>query len=168
MQSNNYLIIGKIGKPHGLKGEFIIHFYLDRDEDPSFTEFYIKQGNDYVIFQGLTIKLAGNHYLGKIQGVDAREKAHEYCNLDLYINRNDLPETNEDEYYYTDLIGSICYYEGDVLGKLEDIHNFGSSDLFGIKTNTGKYIYIPYLKDLLQEINIDEGTITFKNLEGYI
>ena len=57
---------------------------------------------------------------------------------------------------------------GEKLGVLEDIYNTGSSDIYVVKNELGKQFLLPYIDDVIKQIDIDEGKITVHIIEGLI
>ena len=63
----------------------------------------------------------------------------------LTVDRADLPPLEEGEYYHADLIGLPCVGpEGEPLGTVVAVENFGAGDLLEIETSTGKRSLVPF------------------------
>jgi len=105
----------------------------------------------------------------KFKGIDKPEDAEALRNSYLNINRKDEPELKEGTYYIVDLIGLDVYSdEGKELGKLDDIYNYGSSDIYVIKDELGKQLLLPAISDVIKEINLEEKKIVVHILEGLL
>ena len=105
----------------------------------------------------------------KFKGIDKVEDAELLRNSYLKVNRQDEPELEEGTYYIVDLIGLDVYSdEGNLLGKLDDIFNNGSCDIYVVKDELGKQLLLPAISDVIKEINLDERKIVVHILKGLI
>ena len=169
MSSSQYIVIAKIGKPHGLKGEFNFHLYShDADDLNNIKNYFVKKDNNFILLSKVTFKIDEKRILAKIDGYNNIDDIKTLCNEDIYIKKEDLPQLNKDEYFCIDLIGCQCYYQNKMLGVVKDVVNYGSSDIFEVEKPDKKLIFIPFLYKNIIEINIEKKSIHFKNLEGFI
>ncbi len=89
-----------------------------------------------------------------------RDQAEALRGLKLYIRRADLPAPDEDEFYVTDLIGlSVETAEGEPLGRVKAIQDFGAGDLLEIQPPTGPTWYLPFTRAAVTEVRISEGKV---------
>ena len=87
----------------------------------------------------------------------------------MKVNRQDEPELEEGTYYIVDLIGLDVYSdEGNLLGKMDDVFNSGSCDIYVVKDMLGKQLLLPAISDVIKEINLDEKKIVVHLLKGLI
>ena len=78
-------------------------------------------------------------------------------------------ELEENEYYYFEIIGCKVYSEeGEHLGEITDILETGANDVWELKDLKGKKYYIPYIEDVVKEIDVDEKKITIHVMEGLL
>ncbi|GMT48638.1 MAG: ribosome maturation factor RimM [bacterium] len=166
---NPYIVIAKVGKPHGLNGEFILHvFGDDPDELSRFSTLYLKKDDKYTHLQSFSMKVRGDRVVARFAGLHSREDAKKYCHSEIYAKKDDLPQTEEGEYYYIDLIDCRCLCTEEEIGVVQRMVNYGSCDLFEVKNESGKVFYIPFLNKLIRQIRLEEKVIDFNDLEGYI
>ena len=105
----------------------------------------------------------------KLKGVNTPEEAELLRNYYLKVKREDEPELEEGTYYIVDLIGLDVYSdEGKLLGKLDDVFNSGSCDIYVVKDELGKQLLLPAISDVIKEINLDEKKIVAHLLKGLI
>ena len=105
----------------------------------------------------------------KFKGIDRVEDAELLRNSYLKVNRQDEPELEEGTYYIVDLLGLDVYSdEGILLGKVEDIFNNGSCDIYDVKDELGKQLLLPAISDVIKEINLKEKKIVVHILKGLI
>lgn len=150
-QSSKRICIAKIAAPHGVKGLVKI---LPQCEDVSL----IEGVEDFDI----TLKNAlGKYILASIEGVNSREDAEAIQGRELYIDRDRLPEAEDGEYYYDDLIGLNALDEnGDTVGKIVSVQNYGAGDLLEIKPEAGGETYLlPFTDDYVPAVHDDHVVV---------
>jgi 16S rRNA processing protein RimM len=93
--------------------------------------------------------------------VETREQAEALRGLKLYVPRGVLPEPDEDEFYVTDLIGlAVQTPEGEALGTVKCVQDFGAGDLLEIApAEGGATWYLPFTRDAVPEVRIAEGVV---------
>ena len=70
-------------------------------------------------------------------------------------------------YYIADLIGLEVYTEsGEYLGKVDDIYNTGSNDIYVVKDDLGKQKLLPGIDEVIKKVDLDEGKIIVNLIEG--
>ena len=89
---------------------------------------------------------AKDHLVATLKGVATREDAERLNGIELYIAREKLPATDEDEYYHADLIGLAAVTTADEpLGRVIAIHNFGAGDIIEIAPpQSGATMLLPF------------------------
>lgn len=89
--------------------------------------------------------------------------AERYRNKYLMIKREEAGELPEDSYYIADLIGCrVQDTDGEELGKVFDVIETGSNDVYWIKGEGKKEVLIPALKDIVVNVDIVNSVITIK------
>jgi len=159
--------IGKITGAHGIRGEVKVTS-LAADSGLLFR----KEGVFTAVDGGVHLKLAMRSemkpgvFITRIDGITDRNEAEKYNNTALYIDRDDLPETDDDTFYLSDLVGlDVVTPEGKALGRAAAIHNFGASDLLDITGADGKSFYIPLTDDFLIEVDFDQNKVVMAEPE---
>ena len=164
-----YLDIGKIVNTHGIKGELKIMPLTDdpRRYDLLKTALVEKNGSlqDYKVE---SVKYFKNLVLLKLKGIDTIEDAEKMKNLILKIHRKDAVKLPEGSYFVCDLIGcEVKDINGVFLGKLEDILQTGSNDVYVVREKEEE-ILIPALKTVLKNIDIEQKSIIVDLPKGLI
>ena len=85
-------------------------------------------------------------------------------NKNVVIKRSQLPEPENGTYYIDDLIGSDVLVDGDKIGILTKIEQFGSADVYEVTLEQGT-VNFPAIKDVFSYVDVKKGVI---NLKGYI
>ena len=165
-----YFEIGQIVNTFGIKGMVKIKpFTDDINKFDKFKKIYIKKENTKKEYQIEEVKYHKDMVLIKFKGIDRVEDAELLRNSYLKINRQDEPELEEGTYYIVDLIGLDVYSdEGKLLGKLDDVFNSGSCDIYVVKDELGKQLLLPAISDVIKEINLEEKKIVAHLLKGLV
>lgn len=95
-----------------------------------------------------------------LKGIATREDAERINGLELYIDRDQLPETDEGEYYHADLIGLRALDPaGAVIGKVFAVHNFGAGDIIEIAPPQGTTLLLPFTDAVVPTVNLAGGHV---------
>ncbi len=160
------IAIGKIVNTRGLKGELKILPMVDDLSLFGEISYVLIQDKEYDI-EG--VKFFKNTAILKLAGVDSIEAAESYRNRQIFLWEEDLPEPEEGMFYVKDLLGlSVETLEGEHLGTVIDVFKTGSNDVYTVKQESGKEIYLPAIKDVVKEISPEKGFIKVVLLEGLI
>ena len=105
----------------------------------------------------------------KLKGIENPEEAEKLRNCYLKIDRKNAKKLPEGTYFIADLIGLEVYTDENILlGKLEDIYNTGSSDIYVIKNDVGKQILLPAIKEVLKQVDLENKKIIVHIIEGLL
>lgn len=166
-----YLEIGQIVNTFGIKGMVKVKpFTADvKKRFDNLKKIYIqnnKERNEYEIEE---IKYHKEMVLIKFKNINTPEEANLLRNCYLVVNRDEEEPLEEGTYYIVDLIGIEVYTdENKRLGILDDIFNSGSSDIYVVKDELGKQILLPAIKEVIKNIDIENGKITVHIVKGLI
>ena len=165
-----YLEIGQIVNTNGLKGMLKIKPFTDditRFEDLEFV--YIQKGQELIEKNIEEVKYVKNMVLLKLEGIDNIDEAEKYRNLYIKINKKDIGDIPEDSYLIVDMLKCTVYTDEDkLLGKMVDVLTTGSNDVYVVKTESGKEILLPAIKEVVKDINIQNKKIIVKLMDGLI
>ena len=134
------ICVAQIGAPHGVRGEvklwpFTAEPLAVADYGPLETE------DGAARFEIEAMRAAKDHLVVRLKGVNDRDAAERLTNTKLFVARERLPATDaDDEFYHADLIGlAVVDADGNALGSVAAIHNFGAGDLIEVKPAQGEY-----------------------------
>lgn len=167
MNSDDQLIqLAVIGAPHGVKGELRVKSYTD---DPQALGDYgplvTNDGRSFIV---KTTRPAKEVVIVRFEGVDTREKAEAMKGLALHVKRSSLPqELDEDEFYHVDLIGLAAFDEqGEPVGKIISLHDFGGGEMLEIKAARGPVIMVPFTRAAVPTIDFAAGRVVVDSVAG--
>ncbi len=163
------IVFGEVVKPHGVKGALKVRSYAESPESylriKKITLLLGKSGDSDeasvgTVFTVLKASGMGGKVILKLQGLDSREEAEALVGSVITVKREDLPETDDDEYYWDDLIGMEVYnVSGEYLGIIKKILQTGSNDVYivGGKGDEGEgEILVPGTHDAVREVDVSE------------
>lgn len=165
-----YLEIGQIVNTFGIKGQVkIVPFTDDITRFDELKEIYVEKKNELKLFQIEQVNYKKNMVILKLKGIETVEEAEKLRNCYLKIDRKDAKKLPKDTYFIIDLLGLDVYTdEGKLLGKVDDIYNAGSSDIYVVKDELGKQILLPAIKDVLKEVDLENKKIIVHLIKGLV
>jgi 16S rRNA processing protein RimM len=155
--SKNKIIIGRFGSPFGIKGWLrVISFTDPATNIVNLSPWFVKQGAEYKEVLVEEWQLHGQAVLLKLQNISDREQAKAYTNLDIVIERAQLPELPANEYYWVDLVGlNVIDTNGVNLGVVDSLIATGSNDVLVVKNHDKhKKHLIPYTKKVVVLVDL--------------
>jgi 16S rRNA processing protein RimM len=170
----DYLIVGRVVKPFGVRGEVKVQPITDRAErfrDLSFV--FIKKGEDYKKVEIERVRLHGEHVCFKPSTFSSRDDAAGLTGELLYIDREHAARIDEESHYFYDLMGcTVRTSGGRILGVLRDIQNAGSCDVYvvgaGAENGDRGEILIPAISEVVKKIDVKAKEIVIEPMEGLL
>ena len=151
--------VGRVAGAFGVRGEVRITAYT---EDPLALARY-KRLRRQDGSAGLTIVQARaekGSIVGRAEEIATKEQADALRGLRLYVARDELPEPEEDEFYVADLVGlSVVAPDGEALGVVKSVHDFGAGDLLEVQPPTGASWWLPYTREAVPEVSLAERRV---------
>ena len=165
-----YLEIGQVVNIFGIKGMIKVKPFTENIKRfDKLTKIYIKKKNTEKEYGIEEVKYHKNMVLIKLKGIDTVEEAEKLRDGYLQVDRKDEEPLEEGTYYIVDMIGLEVYTDdGNILGKLEDIYNTGSNDIYVVKNEQGKQILLPAISEVIQKIDMENKKIIVHLIEGLI
>ena len=145
---------------------------LDTDEPEAYLEMesvFVEYDNNLVPFFIERSSLQKSNLLrAKFEEVDSEEDAEDLLKCDIYLPLNLLPELNEDQFYFHEIIGFTVEDENyGTVGTLSGVNDTTAQALFEIEKE-GKQILIPMNDQFLQKVDKQNKIIHVKTPEGLI
>jgi 16S rRNA processing protein RimM len=156
--------IAQIGAAHGVRGEVRLRPFT---EDPlAVTRYGVLESEDGERrFEIEAVRPAKDMLVARLKGVTDRNAAEALKNIRLYVARAKLPKPNADEFYHADLVGLTAQKEnGETVGTVKAIHNFGAGDLLEIEAASGATIMLPFNETTVPVVDVAGGRIVVEPL----
>ncbi|MEA4811974.1 MAG: ribosome maturation factor RimM [Anaerolineaceae bacterium] len=160
-----FLLIGRLGKTHGIYGEIDLQIYTDFPER-------LKHGRR--VYLGLekiqlsldTVRPKNKVLLISFDGYNSPEEARALTNQELFIKTSDVPALPEGQFYHHELLG-LDVYEGSVfLGELTEILETKANDVFVIKNETGRELLLPDIPEVILKIDLEAQRVSVSVPDG--
>lgn len=165
--------VGKIVNTHGIRGEVRVMSRTD------FPEERFAVGTKLGLFKPdakkpIMVTIAShrqhkNFELVTFEGHLNVNDVEGYKESYLRISENDLTELEDHAYYHHEILGCTVFTtEGAELGIVSEILETGANDVWEVKPKSGKNHYIPYIEEVVKEVDIDEKRIIIEAMEGLL
>ncbi len=162
--------VARITRPYGLKGEVKILALTETGEELfRFSRFILLRGGERQVLQIESLRPGGgHHFILKPQDVHSREEAEHLRGKVLFVERQELAPIEEaDTYYFHDLVGlKVLDTEGTLVGEVYDVHRFGIGETLEIRTTGGELVLVPFAREYVVEVNLEEGWLRIRRKEG--
>lgn len=165
-----YLEIGQIVNTFGIKGMVKVKPFTDNIERFSNLEkIYIKNKSGQTEYKIQEVKYHKNMVLIKFEGIENPEQADLLRNSYLIVDRETEESLEPGRYYIVDMIGlDVFTDDNEYLGKLEDIYNTGSNDIYVVKNELGKQVLLPAIEDVIKSIDMDNKKVIVHLIPGLV
>ena len=154
------LLLGVITGAQGLRGELWIKSFTG---DPTGIGDYgpLTDESGRKSYRVRVKDLVKGKVLATIQGVGDRTAVERLKGEKLYVDRALLPEPEEEEYYYADLVGlRVELPDGDSLGVVKAVHDFGAGDVLDVAGDgKGKGVMIPFTRAAVPVVDLAGGRV---------
>lgn len=155
------ILLGEIGPAHGIRGNVLIRTYTEAPEDiASYGPLEDESGRRQIELE--VVRVTPRGVVARISGIEDRNAAEALRGTRLYIQRDRLPPTEEEEYYHSDLIGlDVFRPDGERMGEVIAVHNFGAGDILEIRLVDKRTTeMVPFMRDFVPEVDVQGGRLT--------
>ena len=128
---DNFIQVGKIGRPKGTKCLLRMHCFLNDNRDINkFEKFFLE---DETIIKVKLVSFDTKSPLVTINDINDRSLVEGYVNKYIYLQKEILSPTEDNEFYFHDLEGlDVVDQQNEIVGKVASVVNFGAGDLLEI------------------------------------
>lgn len=165
-----YLEIGQIVNTFGIKGMVKVKPFTENVKRfDKLEKIYIENKKSRKEYEIEEVKYHKDMVLIKFKGINTLEEANLLRESCLIIDREKEEPLEEGTYYIVDMIGLEVYTEeGELLGKLEDIFNTGSNDIYVVKNELGKQILLPAIGEVIKQIDMENKKMIVHLISGLV
>ena len=159
MNASRRILLATIGSAHGVRGEVRVKTYTD---DPAaigqYAPLLAEDGRSFRIER---MRVSKDIMIAKFSGIDDRNAAEALNGVSLFVDRERLPAAADEEFYHADLIGMMAQtLEGEQLGTVIALHDFGAGDILEVAPPRGPTFFLPFTKEAVPAIDIGAGRLT--------
>ncbi len=167
-----YLAVGRILRPHGIRGEVRVGVVTDFPERlGEHTDFYLARPESPELARRYSVENLRWHrdvLLLKLRGCDDRNAAEELRGLLVQIPIEDAVPLEEGEYYHYQLIGvRVETADGEWLGQIAEVLKTGANDVYVVRGPRGE-VLLPAVADVVLELDLDAERMVIHPLPGML
>lgn len=164
----HFLVIGKILKPHGVRGEMRVMPHTDLPERFTWLESVYVGDKKPVLIEVESVRFHKNLILLKLVGYDSREAVESLRNQWLQVDEVDAIPLEEDEYFLFQLEGlTVKTDEDELLGTIQQVIQTGANNVFVVKSTKGELL-IPDTKEVVLDIDFDAKLMLVHIIDGLL
>jgi 16S rRNA processing protein RimM len=161
-QAARDICVARIGAAHGVRGAVKLWTFT---EDPLAVKRYgpLSTKDGARRFEITSVREARDHLVATLKGITTREQAERLNGVELFVARDRLPATGENEYYHADLIGlAAVTAQDEPLGRVVAIHNFGAGDILEIAPPQGATMLLPFSNAVVPTVDLAGGRVVIE------
>lgn len=155
------VIVGRVSGLYGVRGWMKIHSYTDpREGILAYPDWLVESGNAWQSMAVAEGKPHGKTIIARLEGIDDRDTAAVYVQAAIGVERAQLPETAEGEYYWADLEGlAVRNKDGTVLGTVAHLLETGANDVLVVR-EADREVLVPFVLDeVVRAVDLARGVI---------
>jgi len=160
--------IGRVIRPHGVRGKIKLEYFgEDVNRFPPSREVFIevKAGNVRA-YEILETTPQAPRLILHLKGIEKREEVESLVGKEVFIKREALPELEEGEYYWMDVLGmSVETEEGRKIGQVKEIFSTGANDVYVVEGKRGE-ILLPATREVIQSVDRERGVMKVSQKGG--
>lgn len=158
-KTKNLICVAAISGAFGVKGEVKVKSFTQEPEGClSYGPLLSEDGA--VVLTPESARPVKGGFAVYAEEVNTREEAEALKSTKLYVARESMPEPDEDEFYYTDLVGlQVKTTDGKLAGNIVAVHDYGAGDMLEIKPKEGASYFHPFTKVATPKVDIKAGRV---------
>jgi len=161
LSTDDIVVMGQIGAPFGIKGW--VKVFADTEHPDSLFDYpiwYIETPKGWQAFEIENAELHTKNMVAKLAGVDDRDVAESFRKRKIGIPRSQLPEPEDGEYYWSDLIGlQVVNLAGEALGQVSELLETGANDVLVVRDGDTERL-LPFVDAVVKTVDLAAATIT--------
>lgn len=162
--------VGIISSTHGVRGE--VKVFPTTDDVKRFKklkEVLLDTGKETLTLEIEGVKFFKQFVILKFKGYDNIDDIVKYRGKSLFVTRENAVKLQKDEYFIADLIGlKVINEDGSFTGVLKDVMETGANDVYIVKSQNGKEVLIPAIKDCILEVDFEKEQVLVHLLDGLL
>ena len=165
-----FIIIAKVVSTHGNKGEVNVFPLTDSsDRFKNLSTIFLKNNHNQTILNIEKIRIKKDIVILKLKDIENIKEAKKLVGSFLEVERKNAMKLPKNTYFIFEIIGLEVYTENNVfLGKVENVISTGSNDIYIVKDKNKKELFIPAIRDVIREVNLEKKRMTINMVDGLI
>ena len=166
---DDFLLIGTIGVPFGMRGQVKLHSVMSRPE-------HLRRVKTLFIgdqHRAIALRHAAEHkpnvLILTLEGLANRSSAEALRGAEVYIREADAAPLDEDEYFLHDLPGlRVETITGEQVGTVKEVLETGANEVVIVTRPEGGEVLIPMIRDVVKVLDIAGGRLVIEPMEGLL
>ncbi len=162
-----YLIVGRITRSHGVRGEFVVTPDTDFPERiPSLRDALLIRDDAVTDVVVESVRPFGKQFLVKVQAVDSPEAAAAWRGASLAVRPEQAAPLPAGQHYIYEVLGLRVETEaGELVGTVVEIIRTGSNDVYVVRGARGE-VLVPAIASVVTAIDVASGKLLIRPLTG--
>ena len=162
MSGSDIVVLGRLADPYGIRGW--IRLYPYGDDPLAWAEMPVwwlgKEGGPWREVKLIGLKSHGDGVVALLEGVADRTAAEALKGVLVGAPRDALPATDDDEFYWGDLIGlDVVNAAGERLGRVAGLIETGANDVLRVVADDQTERLLPFVEAVVLAVEKDAGLI---------
>lgn len=155
----NRVIVGRLGSPFGVRGWIkVISFTDPKEKILEYRPWQVCINNEWQVVEILNAQCHGKGIIVQLAGFNDRDFAKTHTHCDIAIDRDQLPQLAEDDYYWIDLVGlTVVTQSGEKLGYVDHLIATGNNDVLIVHGDRERLI--PYTNQVIIKVDLQAKQI---------
>jgi 16S rRNA processing protein RimM len=151
--------MGRIVAPYAIKGWIKLQTFTEHlDGLLGYPVWHLGREGNWREYRLLDGKVHGQTLLASLEGVNDRDASEALQGMEVAVLRNEMPEADEDEYYWDELVGlAVANIQGEALGRVVGLLETGAHDVLQVQGERMRLI--PFVEAYIQSVDVAAGTI---------
>lgn len=168
--NKEFIIIGKVVSTQGNKGEVNVLPLTDSiDRFKNLDNVFLRSKKSQTILNVEKIRKRKDTVILKLKDIKNIEEAKMIVGSFLEVERKNAVKLPKETYFIFEIIGLEVYDENNIfLGKVENVISTGSNDVYVVKNKDKEELFIPAIREVVKNVNLEKKRITIKMVDGLI
>ena len=161
-ETRNLVVLGRVSGLFGVKGWLKIHSHTSRRESIfRYPNWQIQRDGQWQPVDVAEGRPHGKTLIARFAGIGDRDAAASLVGADIAVDRNELPETGEGEYYWSDLEGlRVERQDGQPVGTVAYLLETGANDVLVVSDGESETL-VPFVTgQVIKGVDLAAGVIT--------
>jgi 16S rRNA processing protein RimM len=152
------ILMGKFGAPHGIKGAIKVHSWSTPTNNIfNYQPWHIHTETGWQTLEAKAYS-KGTTLIALLDNVSDRDMAKMHTNIDIYVDKSQLPHLSSGQYYWSELAGMNVVTEcQNNLGTVSYVFNTGANDILSVQGDRERLL--PFVGDTIMDVNMASNTI---------
>ncbi len=160
-----YLVVARIVSPQGNRGEVKAEIITDFPERFASTS-AVYLGPEHRRHEVEGYRMLEDAVVLKLKGVDDMDQAERLRGTLVEVPEEAAVKLPEEHYFWHQILGlQVVTIEGESIGKVDDILQTGSNDVYVVHGPRGELL-IPAIKQVVKRVDLTRGTMTVELMPG--